>query len=74
MKFNVENILMDDIQPGSSPCWLTLRDQYLLVIMKYIDSKGGFDLSNGRLTIDFKDNNEIRNINISKNYEPPTLP
>ena len=64
----MENIGTDNIQPGSIPCWLTLRDQYLLVIMKFIDSKGGFDLSNGRLTIDFSETGEIQHFNISQTF------
>jgi hypothetical protein len=69
---------MDDIQPGSIPCWLTLRDQYLLVIMKYIDSKdGGWNLTDGatgkRIVIDLIKDGEVKNINISQSYDPPSL-
>jgi len=50
-------------------CWLTQREMELLVIMKKIDSFGGWDLRPGRLTIDFDYNNKPSHFNISQTYD-----
>ena len=49
-------------------CGLSRRDQELLVLMRWIDSQGGFNLKPGRLTIDFSETGEIQHFNISQTF------
>ena len=47
---------------------LTEREQYLLVMMKWIDAHGGWDLKPGRLTIDLDAKGLITHFNISQTW------
>lgn len=55
--------------PGSIPVWLTIREQELLILMKWLDSKNAFDLRCGRIIIDFDKDNKIGNLKIETNYK-----
>lgn len=48
---------------------LTEREQYLMIMQKFIDSHGGWDLKPGRLTIDFDVEGLIKHFNISQGYD-----
>jgi hypothetical protein len=42
-----------------------------MVMMRYIESKGGWSLCPGRLTIDFNLLNEMAGIDVNHHYKPP---
>ena len=50
--------------------FLTPRDSYLMIMMRWIDAQGGWDLKCGRLEMNFNDKNEIGSITITKNHRP----
>ena len=57
-------------EPKLTMCGLTEREQYLLLMMKWIDVQGGWSMKDGRLTIDFKDS-KITHFNLSQSYDSP---
>ena len=54
---------------GSVAVWLSPRQQHLLILMEWMDSKGAFDLKCGRVIIDFDKDNKIGNLKIESNHK-----